>query len=102
MPEEAHSILPWLALALALAVVALIVGLLIYAHHVRSGSPTPSQEEGDGLDRPLLRQLRHEVRRALAWVATLTGSGKGATIFHGSCWSALRAVDPPRWRQGSP
>ena len=70
------SLLPWLALALALAAAALIAGLLIYAHRARSAGAQPGPP-GDGLDRSLLRQLRHEVRRALGWVATLTGSAEG-------------------------
>ena len=90
------SLLPWLALALALAVAALIAGLLIYAHRARSAGAQPGPP-GDGLDRPLRRQLRHEVRRALAWVATLTGSAEGRYDIPWVVLLGLPAAGPGRW-----
>ena len=74
---DLSSLLPLAVLALGIATVALIVGLLVYAHRARpaAGDGTPT---GDRLDRPLLRRLRQDVGRAVARTTALTGAADAA------------------------
>ncbi len=72
------SLLPLVVVLLGIAIAALIVGLLVYAHRSRPRASDGDPPAGDGLDRPLLRRLRQDVGRTVARTAALTGAADAA------------------------
>ena len=71
---DSPTLLPLVVILLGIAIAALIVGLLVYAHRAWPNAGDVPPRGGDSLDRPLLRRLRQDVGRALARTAALTGT----------------------------